>query len=80
MREKKRSQNMVAKKRTIYPTQRRSLSSDLDSAAESSTKQDDEEEEEEDDVREYVVERVLNKKVDANGRVSYFLKWQGFPE
>uniref|UniRef100_A0A1I8AHN3 Chromo domain-containing protein n=1 Tax=Steinernema glaseri TaxID=37863 RepID=A0A1I8AHN3_9BILA len=30
--------------------------------------------------QQFIVERILNKKVDARGKVKYFLKWQGFPD
>ena len=27
---------------------------------------------------EFVVEEILDKKVDADGKTSYFLKWKGY--
>lgn len=31
------------------------------------------------DQDEYAVEKIVDKKVDKDGRVEYFIKWQGWP-
>lgn len=49
----------------------------LISVAMSSNKKKEVEEEE---VEEYVVEKILDKMVDSDGKAKYFLKWKGYPE
>lgn len=46
---------------------------------ENSLHDDDEEEEEELDEAEFIVEKILDKKV-VDGEVYYFLKWKGFDD
>ncbi|KAK0416362.1 hypothetical protein QR680_012440 [Steinernema hermaphroditum] len=41
---------------------------------------DDSQSSESNENNQFIVEKILDKKVDGRGRVKYFLKWHGFPD
>ena len=65
------------RRRTNKPSAKRQEDSDVESNHASGDEGDDDDDEEE---AEYIVERVVDKRVKGKGKIEYLLKWKGFDD